>query len=375
MSTRVADSGGPQSSSGGACACLPRPPRASTTHRLPPDGTAGAAALQWTGLLDALNSMQHTPQSACAHCGTLAASVALGLSRGALVRCSSCSLVRLDPVPTRDELEAVYDSGHYYTTEPPSPRSGIGARLQDLVLRTFWRYPNPPSALVRAIASIALRPLRTRFLPVMFPGDAPVLDIGCGNGQRLLELERYGCASLFGLEPTVGAAEQARRATRADIRTAYLDDAGLPNAHFALVILNQVLEHVPSPTQTLASIHAHLRPGGTLYLTVPNFASAEARFFGACWSGLQIPEHLHHFTEASLRPIVERAGFRITLWRTDTVWSVTRMSLKSWKQSRPRGWHALLAGLPPLAWQAWTLLMDLAGRGQMIRIVATRVDR
>ena len=312
--------------------------------------------------------------SACVHCGTVAATVALALDRRALIRCTRCHLVRLDPVPTPAELSAVYDSGHYYTTEPPSLRSGLAARLQDLVLRTFWNYPEALSPLVRAVASIVLRPLRARFLPVPFPGDAPVLDIGCGNGQRLLELERYGCSALFGLEPTVGAAEQARRATRADIRTAFLDDAGLPRGHFGLVILNQVLEHVPSPKDTLASIHAHLRPGGTLYLTVPNFGSAEAGFFGPSWSGLQIPEHLHHFTESSLRPIVEAAGFRITLWRTDSVWSVTRMSLKTWKQSAPKGWRALLAALPPLAWLPLTVAADLVGRGQMLRIVATRID-
>lgn len=146
--------------------------------------------------------------SACIHCGTAAATVALALDRRALIRCTHCQLVRLDPVPTPAELSAVYDSGHYYTTEPPSLRSGLGARLQDLVRD----YPKALPPLARVAASIALRPLRARFLPVPFPGDAPVLDIGCGNGQRLLELERYGCSALFGLEPTVGAAEQARRA-------------------------------------------------------------------------------------------------------------------------------------------------------------------
>lgn len=105
-----------------------------------------------------------------------------------------------------------------------------------------------------------------------------MLDIGCGNGQRLLELERYGCSELFGMEPTVGSAEQARRAMRADIRTAYLDEAGLPDGHYSLEILNQVLEHVPSPKSTLQSINRLLRPGGSLYLTVPNYGSAKPGF-------------------------------------------------------------------------------------------------
>jgi hypothetical protein len=50
------------------------------------------------------------------------------------------------------------------------------------------------------------------------------------------------------------------------------------------------------------------------------------------------------------------------------------MSLKTWKQSAPKGWRALLAALPPLAWLPLTVAADLVGRGQMLRIVATRVD-
>lgn len=65
--------------------------------------------------------------SACVHCGTVAATVALALDRRALIRCTCCHLVRLDPLPTQEELSAVYESGHYYTTEPPSLRSGLGA--------------------------------------------------------------------------------------------------------------------------------------------------------------------------------------------------------------------------------------------------------
>lgn len=314
------------------------------------------------------------PNPACRACGRADAALALALDQRRLLRCHGCGLVRLDPVPTLDELSAVYDGGRYYTTEPPRPRTGLGAVLQDAVLRTFWGYPSAPRGLRRALAAVLLRPLRDRFLPVPWPGSDPVLDIGCGNGQRLLELERHGCGALTGLEPTVGAAQQARRATHADIRCTTLEDAGLPTDHFALVILNQVLEHVPSPATTLAAIRSHLRPGGQLYLTVPNFGSTEARLFGPAWEGLQVPEHLHHFTEASLRRLVEDSGLRIRLLRTDSVWSVTRASLQAWGRTRPGGWRGILARLPAQAWLPFMLAADIAGRGQMLRLVATRDD-
>jgi 2-polyprenyl-3-methyl-5-hydroxy-6-metoxy-1,4-benzoquinol methylase len=209
---------------------------------------------------------------------------------------------------------------------------------------------------------------------VPYPGKLPVLDIGCGNGQRLLELKNHGCTELTGLEPTVGAAEQARRATGADIRTTILEDTALPRSHFGLIVMNQVLEHVPSPRDTLSTVRELLRPDGRLYLTVPNFGSWEAALFGSEWSGLQVPEHLHHFTRESLLKCLSAAGLRVTWCGTDTVSVVTHTSLRSWSRARPSAWRRWLGSLPVPAWWPATWLADRLGQGQMLRIVAVRDD-
>jgi SAM-dependent methyltransferase len=209
-------------------------------------------------------------------------------------------------------------------------------------------------------------------MPVSYPADAPVLDVGCGNGQRLLELEDLGCSALLGIEPSAGAAEQARRHTRADIRTGLLEEAGLPDGHFQLVIMNQVLEHVPSPTATLSEAYRLLRHGGTLYLTVPNFGSFEARMFGPYWSGLQVPAHLHHFTAEPLKRLLTQAGFRISMLRTDTTLAVTEASVEDWSRARPSRWRVAVSRLPRVLYLPITLGVDLLGRGQMLRIVAQK---
>jgi SAM-dependent methyltransferase len=211
-------------------------------------------------------------------------------------------------------------------------------------------------------------------MPLPFPKGSPVLDVGCGNGQRLAELERCGLSALFGVEPTVGAAEVARRSTRAQIFMGVLEEAHYADGAFGLVIMNQVLEHVPSPTATLREIHRILVPGGRLYLTVPNFGSFEASLCGPQWAGLRLPEHLHHFTSAPLRTMLERAGFRIEVWRTDTVLPIMRESLVSrFARSdssfyRRSVYRASLALAPFLAMGA-----DWLGRGQMLRAVAVRI--
>lgn len=313
-----------------------------------------------------------TATSFCRLCGAIDGREVLHAGGRALLACSGCSLVRLDPMPDAAELSAVYDSGAYYTTQPPHPRQGWPKRLQDRVLQAWWDYPGPARrGLRRVLGRVLTWPLRHRFLPVPFPGDAAVLDIGCGNGQRLLELQQHGCTALFGVEPTRAAAEQARRHTRAEIHAGLLEDAPLEDGKFALVILNQVLEHVPSPVDTLRRIHGLLGERGRLYLTVPNFASLEARLAGEHWDGLQIPVHLHHFSPASLRRTLELAGFDVELCRTDSVADVSRNTWRALRASGQRNWFARL---PWRLLQLLGLVADACGRGQMLRVVARKRD-
>jgi SAM-dependent methyltransferase len=312
------------------------------------------------------------PQT-CDLCGESERIVVLALAQWSLACCVRCGLVRLDPAPTLEQLSAVYDTaGAYYTHEAPSIGNGTSDRIRNAVLDVFWNYPSSLTTLRRLMSRVLLRPLKHRAMPVAFPGDAPVLDIGCGNGQRLLELQHRGCTTLFGVEPTEAAAVQARLHTKADIRACLLEQADLPKGYFKLIIMNQVLEHVPSPSETLRHLRSLLRQDGQLYLTVPNYGSLEARLLGSCWAGLQAPAHLHHFTPRPLRRLIEQAGFRIDTWRTDTVLAVTAAGVGEWARAKPSVWRRWLSEAPRGFYLPAALLADRLGRGQMLRVVASK---
>jgi len=321
----------------------------------------------------AIRPSASSQSTVCDLCGQEATKPVLLLAKRSLSMCCGCGLVRLTPTPTPQELSAVYDTSAYYTHEEPRISGSRADAIRNAVLNAYWGYPDQRSVLKRLTGALILWPLRERAMPVKYPGSMPVLDIGCGNGQRLLELEARGCTNLYGVEPTAGAADQARKCTRADIRTSLLEEAGLPENHFQLVIMNQVLEHVPSPSATLRTVHEMLRLGGELYLTVPNYGGLEAKLFGKYWSGLQIPAHLHHFTPGPLRKLIEAAGFQVVTWRTDTTLAITAASLRDWNLTNSTRLSRLIAGLPPISLAPATLLADLLGRGQMLRVVARRV--
>ncbi|MEA2647489.1 MAG: hypothetical protein QOE92_2572 [Chloroflexota bacterium] len=136
-----------------------------------------------------------------------------------------------------------------------------------------------------------------------------MLDIGCGRGYLLTELRNRGW-EVVGTELSDETASYARHVRGIDVRVGPLDeiDFGQP---FDAVVMWHALEHFPDPDLVLGFVKRALRLGGTLLLGVPNFASWEAGIFREHWFSLDVPRHLVHLAEGSLRPILSRHGLAI----------------------------------------------------------------
>jgi hypothetical protein len=59
-----------------------------------------------------------------------------------------------------------------------------------------------------------------------------------------------------------------------------------------------------------------LQPGGAIFLTTPNLASAVRLATGRRWYGYSDPTHLHLFTPAALRWLVSQSGFEVATLTT-----------------------------------------------------------
>jgi SAM-dependent methyltransferase len=191
-----------------------------------------------------------------------------------------------------------------------------------------------------------------------------VLDVGCGTGDFLTALRERGWR-VAGVDPIQEAAELAREGGL-DVRTATLEDSGIPMGAWEVVSAVHVLEHMPDALGFLRTLARWARPGGHVVVESPNWASRLRREHGPRWADLRPMEHLVHWTPDTLGATLRRAGLEPVAVRTLTWRSALHTPLEA-AADIGRPW---LARLPaPLSLRAASLarrLDERRGRGMVV---------
>lgn len=235
-------------------------------------------------------------------------------------RCPRCGQAQTTPLMRSEELPALY--GNYY------PRREIDI---DSLVRQVGN-PADPAEIRRRERNGTDN--QGQYLAR--PGMA-VLDYGCGAGVSLMEAKALG-AEPYGIEADPNV-KQVVDALGLRIHIGTLDDFPHQDLRFDLIVLNQVLEHIPQPQDLLARFDKLLKPEGRLVIAVPNADSIFARFFKRAWINWHIPYHLHHFNPGSIRLFLQRCGWQVESLRTITpnLWTVLqcRAAIETTVAGRP----------------------------------------
>lgn len=213
-----------------------------------------------------------------------------------IVRCRDCGFIYANPTPFPRDHSHYADTDQYFRTH----------QVEQKV------------AACRALLGIAeeLRDGR----------KGRLLDIGCGRGESLVAARESGWEA-EGIEPSEDFARYGRETLGVNVRHGFIEQTDYQDGEFDFVILNAVLEHVYEPMPLLQEARRLLRPGGLIFLDVPNEAglyfTLGSLFFklqGRKWS-LNLsptfePYHVAGFSPRTLNFALERAGFRTERMRT-----------------------------------------------------------
>lgn len=223
-------------------------------------------------------------------------------------RCPSCGYMATLPALTEGDLPALYSQ--YY------PRRQVN--YGDLQ-READRVRAPFASLKRwAFGTNNQGHYEAR------PGQR-VLDIGSGACLSLLELRAMGVEA-FGVEadPNVEAIADH---FGLNVHIGSIHDNPFPDVSFDLIVLNQVIEHVPDPLALLRQLKGRLSPGGAVTLSFPNVDSWQRRWSGNRWINWHVPYHQHHFNMRAFTLLATKAGYRVGRARsiTPNLWTLLQL--------------------------------------------------
>lgn len=201
-----------------------------------------------------------------------------------VVKCAGCGFIFLNPRPKEYEINS------FYPTDFNSNEGGL-----------FY------SAL-RSLFKIGQNSF-VRSLKKKKPG-AKVLDIGCGNGDFLFNLQNNGFDA-FGIEVNVEAKKYIPASLHNRIFFKDLNKCDFPPESFDIITMSQSLEHVFDVNTLLGEAKRIIKKNGLLFICVPDANFFESRLFGPYYYNLEVPRHLYFFTRQSLNALLLKNGLEI----------------------------------------------------------------
>ena len=230
----------------------------------------------------------------CSGCGATGNfSILFPLAYGDILRCGLCDLAFL--WPRSGDLDQYVQSVMSLLGERYS-QSWVDFQRQSLVR-------------VRAEARQHIRLIRR------YKQSGTLLEIGPGIGEFLREARDSGY-DVTGIDVTEGnVALITQTYPWLDVTIGTISDLAVKGVTFDIVVMSHVLEHISQPARYLHQLRSVLSEEGILYLVVPNLRSNGAMLLRAKWGGF-CPDHLVHFTDATLARLLERNGFKVVATRT-----------------------------------------------------------
>jgi 2-polyprenyl-3-methyl-5-hydroxy-6-metoxy-1,4-benzoquinol methylase len=229
----------------------------------------------------------------CDLCGADAPQVRYHKNGFTIVQCSRCGMVYTNPRLKGEKIGELYDAdyfkGHGFdkSIDYVGDVDEYGKQKSDYTLND-WDADSIKSMLRS--------------------GGAKLLEIGCGTGVFLAKAREHGF-DCSGLELSSYAAEFVRK-MGIPVETKGIEDANFPENSWDVIVMREVIEHLPHPMEALKTIHRWLKPGGVLFMATGNYDCPERKLRGSDWFYFMPEGHLYYFSNRTMTKYLKKVGFR-----------------------------------------------------------------
>lgn len=230
----------------------------------------------------------------CPTCGSDDYAMELEKDHLQLVRCQKCDLVYTNPIFDEAHYKEIYQSETY---QDIVRQLGIDSHAY----RTE-RFGMERVAIMR------------RYIPksILQP---KYLDVGCSTGFVVEAAQNAGWdAAGIDLNPSAIKFGQERGL---NLAVEALEDIDVPPGTYDAVSLFDVIEHLTNPGPILEQSIRLLKPGGIVFLYVPNYDSASRLLMGKHAHFIWPTHHLNYYTPQTLSDFLQRYTLNVEMVVTE----------------------------------------------------------
>lgn len=137
-----------------------------------------------------------------------------------------------------------------------------------------------------------------------------LLDIGCGNGS-LLAAAKGIFNPCEGIEPHSLARELAIQKSGSVVYDQPIEKLQLDSESYDIIVLSQVIEHLPYPSNIISELYRILKKGGIVFISCPNVTGLSFRLFGMYHTHISSWQHINLFSPKTMRMLCEKNGFKV----------------------------------------------------------------
>jgi 2-polyprenyl-3-methyl-5-hydroxy-6-metoxy-1,4-benzoquinol methylase len=211
-----------------------------------------------------------------------------------VVKCRTCGLVYTNPQPDFAMLTDHYQEEYYreWIQKQAAPRLSLWKKR----VRTIARYKTP----------------------------GRLLDVGCGIGTFLDVAKKSGW-EVAGTEVSGYAVRYIKETYGISVEKGLFEQLNFPEKHFDIITFWHSLEHVADPAANLVHARTLLKDNGFLVVACPNVNNYIMYFLYRLVKGRRLQlfspdakeQHLYHFSEATIKQLARKCGFRIKKFGPD----------------------------------------------------------
>jgi len=231
-----------------------------------------------------------------------------------VTKCIQCTHIFTNPRPTQDTIEYFYpNTAGYYQPPETIMKQGFPYEVYKKILNIFYGYHLESKSnflLASIVGFLKKRQIETSHMP-RYIKNGKLLDIGCSYGSYLHKLNQLGW-NVYGTEINEKAIAYAKKEFNLiNIENNFFENTKFEDLSFDVINLNMVLEHMYDPHITMDMISKILKDKGQLILSVPDIKGFESSVYKQYAYGLQVPEHLHHYSPKTIKTLLSKHGFII----------------------------------------------------------------